>query len=60
MELKPAIRYKKIGNEGWRIDIKEWELMAGDTILRDGIEYRRYFVRKCELLEGDTIHRYGK
>jgi len=60
MELKPAIRYKMIGNEGWRIDIKEWELMAGDTILRDGIEYRRYFVRKCELLEGDTIHRYGK
>jgi len=59
-----------MGTDGRRYDIGRWKLKAGDTIYRDGTNYRRYDteigtdgrrydIQRWELMTGDTIYRYG-
>jgi len=48
-----------MGTDGRRYDIKRWELMAGNTIYRDGNCIRRYDIQRLELMAYDTIYRDG-
>jgi len=48
-----------MGTDDRRYDIQRWELMAGDTIHRDGIDVWRYDIQKWEVMVVDTIYRDG-